>query len=179
MLQDLFEFEERLPGGMRPTWRGAVFILRIGLGWQGKLFGAMLVGTEMLMLGARQGMLLFLELTLVAMTAGAVAGTVYGIMRPLQRVSALGIWLRWSVTLFAYVLAFIRLTPSGPFTLHDPAVYPIAAGFAVLGGAFAVLVDDRSLLRPSNRKFELQQLRKRLWTRARARRLRSTGLEAG
>lgn len=173
MLQYLFEFANRLPAGLQPTYRGAIFILRMALGWQGKLLVAALLATLMLLAGAERGLVLFGELATVAILAGAAAGTLHGLFQPVQRWGGpLGTWLQWAVTLFGYVVALVFLTPKGPFFWREPTFYPLAAGFAALGGVFMVLLDDRGLDRPSPREFQILQTRKQMWTTARSKRAR-------
>lgn len=170
MLQALFEFDSQLPAWLRPTYRGAVFILGMASGWAGALFVAATLAVLMLMVGGERGLLLFGGLLIVAVSAGAVAGMLYGILDPLRTLGPFGTWLRWAVALFGYLATFVLLTPKGPFTLREPTLYPIAAGLAMLGAVVMVLLDDRRLNRPSARTFQLMQSRKRLWTTARLKR---------
>ena len=170
MLQGLLEFDSRLPAWLRPTYRGAVFILGLASGWAGALFVAAILAILMLMVGGERGLLLFGGLLLVAVCSGAVAGTLHGFLHPLATLGAFGTWLRWAVVIFGYLATFVLLTPKGPFTLREPTFYPLAAGVAVLGACFMVLLDDRGLDRPSTRRFQLEQIRKRLWTSARLKR---------
>ena len=173
MLQYLFELANRVPAGLQPTYRGAIFILRMALGWQGKLLVAALLATLILLVGAERGLVLFGELAGVAVLAGAVAGTLHGLLRSVQRWGGpLGTWLQWTVTLFGYVVTLVFLMPNGPVARGEPTFYPLAAGFAALGGVFMVLLDDRGLDRPSPREFQILQTRKQLWTTARSKRAR-------
>jgi hypothetical protein len=172
-MQRLFNLRGRVPAWLRPTYQGAILPLRLGLGWGGKLLVAALLGMLMLLLGGERGLVLFGELTLVAIAAGAVAGTLHGMLRPVQRWGGpLGTWLQWAVTCFGYVVALVFLTPNSPFFWRDPTFLPLEAGFAALGGLCMVLLDDRSLDRPSEREYQIQQSRKQLWTTARYRRSR-------
>lgn len=172
-MQRLFEFASQVPAWLRPTYQGAILPLRLALGWGGKLLVAALLGMLMLLVGAERGMVLFGELTLVAIAAGAVAGMLYGMLQPIQRWGGpLGTWLQWAVTLFGYVVALVFFTPNRPFFWRDPTFLPLAAGFAALGGLCMVLLDDRGLDRPSEREYQIQQSRKQLWTTARYRRSR-------
>jgi hypothetical protein len=173
MLQRLFAFASRLPAGLQPTYRGAIFILRMALGWQGKLLVGALLATLMLLAGAERGLVLFGELVGVAVLAGAVGGTLHRLLQPVQRWGGpLGTWLQWTVTLFGYVVALAFFTPNGPVARGEPTFYPLAAGFAALGGVLMVLLDDRGLDRPSPREFQILQTRKQLWTTARSKRAR-------
>jgi hypothetical protein len=124
------------------------------------------------LLGAPRGLLFFGKLVLVAVAAGGVAGILHGLLRPLQRWWPLGSWLYWSIVLMGFGLAVVGLTPAGPFTLAEPTFYPLAASLAALGGLVVVLLDDRSLARPSTRKFRRVRARERLWASARELRAR-------
>lgn len=172
MLERLFEYANELPAWLQPTYRGAIFILRMAFGWEGKLFVAALLATVMLLAGAERGLVLFGQLAGVSVLAGAMAGTLHGVLRPVERAGPLGTWLAWTVVLFGYVVSFVFFTRNGPFSWRDPTFYPLAAGFAALGGLVMVLLDDRSVDRPSPRQFQLLQTRKQLWTTARYKRAR-------
>jgi hypothetical protein len=173
MLRGILELDSQVPDWLRPTYRGAVFILGMAFGWAGALFVAAILALLILMLGGEQGLLLFGGLLAVAVISGAVSGTLYGMLQPLQRGGPLGSWLRWAVAIFGYFASFVLLTPKGPFTLREPTFYPLAAAVAALAALAMVLLDDRGLDRPSPRQFALQQSRKRLWTTARLRRARA------
>ncbi len=166
MLQRLFELERRMPAWVRPTYRGALFIFGMSSAWAGKLFVLTILATLMLLAGVERGLALFFGLLGVAVIAGAVGGTIRGILQPVERWGRIGTWLRWNLSIFGYVLAFGFLTPKGPFSLQDPAFYVIAAGISVLGAGCLFLLDDRRPSRPSPRRFRLLQGRERLWAAA-------------
>lgn len=168
----IFEFESRTPAWLRPTYRGAVFILGLSLGRVGKLLLLGILATLMLMAGPGPGVALFFQLLGVAVIAGAVGGTIHGVLRPLENWGRVGTWLRWALSIFGHVTAFGFLTPGGPLPMRDAMFYLGAAGFAAVGAGFLILLDDRRSGRPSPRSFRLLQNRERLWAaaeRARAR----------
>lgn len=170
MLERLLELEKRIPAWLRPTYRGALFIFGMSSGLGGKLFVAVILATLMLLAGAERGLALFLGLALVAVIAGAVAGTLRGILKPLDDWGRPGGWLRSAVTIFGFITTGVFLTPEGPFARADPTFYPVAAAFAALAAGFFVLLDDRRPGRLSPHKFASRQ---RLWTASRQARLRS------
>lgn len=165
MLQELFELEWRLPAGLRPTFRGARFVFGMALGWAGKLFMLSILATLMLLAGPGRGMVLFLGLLAVAAAAGAVAGAVHGSLRRMSRWGQLGIWLRWTLSIFACIIAVALLTPKGPLSL-DPTFFIVAAGCSALAACGLTLLDDRKPTRPSPRRFRMRQSRERLWAAA-------------
>jgi hypothetical protein len=166
MLQRLFELESKLPVWLRPTFRGAIFILGMGFGWAGKLFVLGILATLMLLAGAGRGLALFCGLLGVAVIAGAAGGTIRGILQPIERWGLIGSWLRWTLSLFGYVLAFGFLTPEGPFSRQYPTFYAIEAGICALAAVGPLLLDDRRPGSPSPRKFLALQRRERLWAAA-------------
>jgi hypothetical protein len=166
MLQRLFDLEGKLPAWLRPTYRGALFILGMSLGWAGKLFTLAILATLMLLAGVGPGLALFCGLLAVAMIAGAAGGTIRGLLQPLERWGPIGSWLRWTLSIFGFVAAFGLFTPQGPFSRQYPTYYAIAAGICALGAAGLLLLDDRRLARPSSRSFRLLQGRERLWAAA-------------
>jgi hypothetical protein len=166
MLQRLFDLEAKLPAWLRPTYRGALFLLGMGLGWAGKLFALGILATLMLLAGAGRGLALFSGLLAVAIIAGAVGGTIRGILQPVERWGPIGTWLRWTLSIFAYVAAFGFLTPEGPFSRQYPAFYVFAAGTCALGAGGLLLLDDRRWGRPSPHRFRAIQRRERLWAAA-------------
>jgi len=166
MLEHMLEFEERLPAGLRPTYRGATFIFGMGRGVAGRLFVLVILATLMLLAGANRGLALFFGLLGVALLAGAVAGTLHGILRPVERAGLLGTWLCWTITSFGYITAFGLLTPRGPVSLRDPTFYAFAAIISGLSAICLTLLDDRGPGRPTPRRFQSLQSRQRLWAAA-------------
>lgn len=182
VVQRIFELEGRTPAWLRPTYRGAVFILGLSLGGVGKIFVLGILGTLMLMAGASPGVALFLRLLGVAVIAGAVGGTIHGVLRSLENWGRVGTWLRWALAIFGHLTAFGFLTPGGPLPMRDAMFYVGAAGFAAVGAGFLILLDDRRSGRPSPRSFRLLQNHERLWAaaeRARARMQSRQGPEGG
>ena len=165
MLQELFEFERRISAWLRPTYRGALFIFGMAIGWAGKLFILSILATLMLLTGVERGIGLFLELLGVAVGAGAVAGTVHGILHPLEQDGQLGTWVRWTCSVLTYLVTVAFLTPKGPLSL-DPTFIPFAAAVSAIAAACLILLDDRKPTRPSLRRFRLLQSRKRMWAAA-------------
>jgi hypothetical protein len=172
MLQDLFEFETCVPAWLRQTYRGALFIPGMASRREGKLLVGATLAMLLLLLGPVQGLVFFGKLGLVAIGAGAVAGTLHGVLRPVERWWPLGAWVHWTVVILGFGMTVVALTPGGPFTLREPTLYPVAAGFAALAGLAVVLLDDRRLGRSSPRKFRRLQSRERLWANARELRTR-------
>jgi hypothetical protein len=166
MLKRMFGLESRLPGWLRPSYRGALFILGMGLGWTGKLLVVLLLATLMLIAGAAPGFVLFFRLLGIAILAGAAAGTIHGVLSPLDAWGHFGAWLRWSLSIFGYTIAIGCLMTSGPFSAGDPALYAFAAGISILGAVCLVLLDDRRLSRPSPPRLRALQGREKLWARA-------------
>jgi hypothetical protein len=177
LLYRIFDFEVRLPPPSRPVYRGAVFILGMGLGLRGKLLIVAMLGALIYLLGPLHGPLLFLELVLLAMAAGALAGVVYGLLGPLTHVGDFGVWLRWALAIYGYVLILAASLRHGPFAIRDPSVHLIAWIFAALGALGMVLTDDRGASRLSPRQFKLLQNRvllraapRRMWAAMRRKR---------
>ena len=167
------ELERRLPARWHPTYQGAVCFLGLGSGAAGKLYVLTLLLTLILLVGPGLAVVLFLGVLGVTMVAGAVGGTIHGLLRPLDRLGRAGTWLRWLIAIFAALVASAVLAPDGPFNLDDPALYVAALGAAVLGAGGLLLLDDRRPGRPTPRRFEYLLKRDRLWAaadRARARR---------
>ena len=178
MLRRLFELEPKLPAWLRPTFRGALLILGMSFGWAGKLFALSILATLMLLAGAGRGLALFFGLLGVAVLAGAAGGMIRGILEPMERWGPLGSWLRWTLSIFGYVVAFGFLTPEGPFSRQYPTFYAIAAGFCALGAGCLLLLDDRRPGRPSPRRFLSIRRRERLWAAAARGRARLRGRPA-
>ena len=171
MLQDLLELECQMPAWLRPTYRGALFIFGMSVGWAGKLFTLSILATLTLLAGVEGGVLLFLGSLAVAMGAGAAAGTVHGILYPLERLGQLGTWLRWAGSSFACLVAIPVLAPKGPLSL-DPTFFSLAAAVSALSAGCLILLDDRRPTRPSFRRFQSRQRRARLFAAARGARAR-------
>ena len=113
MLQYLSEIEPDLPGWLRPTFRGALFSFGITTGTIGKLFVLLLVATLVYMAGVAQGALLFVQLFGVTIAAGAVGGTMHGLLWRAEDWGRIGIWLRWVFSILAYITTFGILAPAG------------------------------------------------------------------
>ncbi|HTL06485.1 MAG TPA: hypothetical protein VL241_12100 [Gemmatimonadales bacterium] len=178
MLEELLELESRLTPALRPTYRGALFIFGLAQGWAGKLLMLAVLAVLLLLAGVPAGALLFLEFLGVAVVAGAAAGTLHGRLHRLVSWGQLGTWLRWSATIFAYLLAVALLTPRGPFSL-DPTFLRFAAVVSALAAGLLVLLDDRRPARPSERRFQIRQRRERLWSASRRMRARLGGALRG
>jgi len=166
MLQGMFEFESQMPAWLRPTYRGAFFILGMSFGWPGKLLVLTILATLMLMAGAAPGSGLFVGLLGIAVMAGAVSGTIHGVLHPLDHWGRFGAWLRWTLTIFGYVVAFGSLMWWGPFSVGDPGLYAVAAGISTLGAGCLMLLDERRPSRPTPRRLRLLQDRERMWAAA-------------
>jgi hypothetical protein len=159
LLYRIFDFEVRIPQALRAPYRGAVFILGMGLGLRGKILIVATLGAMVFLLGPWQGPLLLLLLALTAMAAGALAGVVYGALHPLARAGDFGVWLRWGLAIDVYLVTLAIFLPRGPFSVRDPAFHLIAWVFSALGALGLVLTDDRGASRLSPRQFKLMQNR--------------------
>jgi hypothetical protein len=166
MVARLFELEERLPAWLRPTYRGALFILGMSFGVAGKLFVLAMLATLMLLAGAARGLGLFFELLGVAVLAGAAGGAIHGILQPVESWGRIGAWLRWALAIFGYVTTFALFAPAGPLAVQDSAFVAIATGAAALGAGCLILLDDRRPGRPSPKRFRFLRDRKQLWAAA-------------
>lgn len=162
----IFEWEHRLPAWLRPTYRGAFFILGMSIGPTGKLFVLTLLATLLLMGGAVAGLVLFLRLLAVAVVAGGAAGAIQGALHRMDDWGGVGTWLRWTSSIFGYVVVFGFLTPNWPFSLLDPALYVLAAGISTVGAGCLMVVDDRRPGRLTPRRFQLLQNRELMWVSA-------------
>lgn len=172
MLRRMFALEGRIPEWGRPTYRGAVFILGMMSGWLGKLFVFLMAATLILMAGPGPGLALFFTLLGVSLVAGAVGGAIHGLLHEMDHWGRAGTWIRWTVAIFGYVVAFGSLTPQVPVSFLDPALYALAAVISILGAGVVILLDERRSNRPSPRRFQWLKDRERLWAesdRARAR----------
>lgn len=158
--------EHWLPDWLHPTYRGAVCVFGLGVGAAGKLFVLIVVATLMLLVGPGVGVILFLRLLGVTVAAGAVGGTVHGIVRSLDRWGRIGVWVSGFLAILGAITASIILTPHGPFSLPDPGVQVLALGLAGVGAGALLLVDDRRPGRPTPRRFLQLQNRDRLWAAA-------------
>lgn len=168
-LYRIFDQEIRLPPPARYAYRGAVFLLGMGLGLRGKILILAMLSALIFLLGPLQGPLLLLVLTLLAMATGALAGVVYGLLGPAARAGDFGVWFRWAVSIYVYLALFTIALRQGPFSIEDPYFHMIAWVFAALGGLGMVLTDDRGASRLSPRQFKL--LQNRLLLRAAPRRM--------
>lgn len=179
LLYRIFDFEIRVPPLLRSPYRGAVFILGMLLGIRGKILLLATIAALVFQVGPLHGILLLLVLTIVAMAAGGIAGGVYGLLPHLVRAGDFGVWLRWVISIYAYLAALTVLIPQGPFTLEDPAFHRVAALFSMVGALGIVLTDDRGAARLSPRNFRLLQNRillraapRRMWYVTRRKRAR-------
>ena len=157
LLYRIFDFECRLPPPARPAYRGAVFILGMGLGLRGKILIVAMFSALIFLLGPLNGPLLLLVMTLMAMAADALAGVVYGLLDPMARAGDFGVWFRWAISIYVYLVILTMAFPRGPFSIEDPSFHLIAAIFSALGALGMVLTDDRGASRLSPRQFKLLQ----------------------
>ena len=157
LLYRIFDLEIRLPQPSRPAYRGAVFILGMGLGLRGKLLMVAMFSALIFLLGPLHGPLLLIGLTLLAMAAGTLAGVVYGLLHPLAKGGDFGVWFRWALSIYVYLAILTVSLPQGPFSIRDSSFHLIAWVFAALGGLGLVLTDDRGASRLSPRQFKLLQ----------------------
>jgi hypothetical protein len=157
LLYRIFDVEIRIPHPSRPAYRGAVFILGMGLGLRGKILIVAMFIALVFLLGPVRGPLLLLVLTLIAMAAGLLAGVVYGLLHPLAKAGDFGVWLRWALSIYAYLVVLTAFFPHGPFSIGDPVFHLIAWIFCALGALGLVLTDDRGASRISPRQFKLMQ----------------------
>ena len=155
LLLRLFDFEARLPGFLKPAFRGAVFLFGLGFGPLGKLFFAAVLVVLMLIAGPGHGLRLFAGMFAVAMVAGAGGGIVAGLLEPLGRLGRGGEWCRWVLAIFAFLLLGSLLAPGIPFALPDPAFYWVACSIAAVGAAGLVWTDDRGPHRLPPHQFRL------------------------
>ena len=93
------------------------------------------------------------------MAAGALAGTVYGLLYPLAKAGDFGVWLRWALSIYGYLVILTASFRHGPFSTGDPVFHLIAWIFSALGALGLVLTDDRGASRLSARQFKLLQNR--------------------
>jgi hypothetical protein len=159
LLYRIFDFEIRLPPPARPTYRGAMFILGMALGLRGKLLILAMLTALIFILGPWHGPLLLVTMTLIAMAAGALAGTLYGLLYPLAKAGDFGVWLRWALSIYGYLVILTASFRHGPFSTGDPVFHLIAWIFSALGALGLVLTDDRGASRLSARQFKLLQNR--------------------
>jgi hypothetical protein len=172
----LFDLEVRLPGWLQSPFRGAVFIFGLLLGWQGKLFLLAVVGVLIAQAGPVHGMGILGKFLGIAMVAGGAAGMVSGVFEPLGRTGRLGEWFRWTLTIFAYLVAISLLLPAVPFALPDPVFFWVAGILSTLGALGMVYTDDRGRSRLPPHQFllvrNLASIRvapSRIWVEAKAR----------
>jgi hypothetical protein len=158
----IFDAEEYLPAWVRPTYRGSVFILGLAIGRIGKLLTTSLLAALMLMTGVVRGAGVFLSVVGATMLAGAVAGTMHGILGWMDRYGRPGAWVQWVASLFVFMAALTLVGPMQLLSLAEPLFYPMAGTLAALGALALVLDDDRRPGRPSPHEFRLRQGRARL-----------------
>jgi len=158
----IFDSEQYLPEWVRPSYRGAVFILGMVIGRVGKVVAACLLVALMLMAGVGRGAGVFLAMIGATVLAGLASGTVSGILSWLNRYGRLGGWVQWTASIFAFIAVLSLFGPMRLLPLSEPVFYLIAGSLSVLGALAMVLDDDRSAGRPSPREFRLLQGRIRL-----------------
>lgn len=145
-----FDFELRVPGWVRPAYRGAVFLFGMMMGRGGKVLVVTVLAVLVGLAGPLRGVLVFFVFIAVAMIAGAVAGLVHGLLQPLQRRGRLGTWVTWGLVILAYLAT---LSLFAPFSIRDPFLLLVLGGASALGALGMVLLDDRAHNRPSPRTF--------------------------
>jgi len=158
----IFDAELYLPEWARPSYRGAVFLFGMIIGWVGKIVAACLLLALMLMTGAGPGTGVFLAVIGATMLAGTVAGTVSAILSWLDRFGRVGGWFQWAASLYAFIAILSLFGPMRLLPLSEPLFHLIAGSLSVLGALAMVLDDDRAAGRPSPREFRLLQGRIRL-----------------
>lgn len=158
----IFDAELSLPEWARPSYRGAVFLFGMMIGWVGKIVAACLLLALMLMTGIGPGAGVFLAVIGAIVLAGTVAGTVSGVLTWLDRFGRVGGWVQWAASIYAFMAVLSLFGPMRLLPLSEPLFHLIAGGLSVLGGLAMVLDDDRSAGRPSPREFRLLQGRIRL-----------------
>jgi hypothetical protein len=158
----IFDAELYLPEWARPSYRGAVFIFGMIIGWVGRIVAACLLLALMLMTGVGPGAGVFLALIGAMVLAGTVAGTVSGILSWLDRFGRAGGWFQWAASIFAFIAVLSLFGPMRLLPLSEPLFHLIAGSIALLGGLAMALDDDRAAGRPSPREFRLLQGRIRL-----------------
>ena len=154
-LYQLFDLEARLPGWLRPPYRGAVFIFGLILGWHGKLFLLAVLASLLILAGVDEGLRLLSLFLGISILAGGAAGVVSGVLEPLGRTGRLGEWFRWVLTIFAYLAVISLLLPPVPFALPDPIFFWAAGTLSALGGLAMVFTDDRGKSRLPPHQFRL------------------------
>lgn len=142
-------------------------MLGLGRGIAGRLYVVAMIAALGLMVGPAQGVVVFLGIVGVTMGAGAVGGTIHGLLRPLGRRGRAGSWVQWFAALLGAFVGSVLLTPRGPFSLEDPNVWIIAIGLATVGAGTMVMLDDRRPGRLTPLQFRWLQHRDRRWSSAR------------
>jgi hypothetical protein len=177
LLYRIFDFEIKVPQPSRALYRGAVFILGMGLGLRGKILIVAILSALIFLLGPLHGPLLLIVMTLIAMAAGALAGVVYGLLNPLAKAGDFGVWFRWALSIYVYLVVLTAFFPQGPFSIGDPVFHLIAGVFSALGALGMVITDDRGAGRLSPRQFKMLQNKvllraapRRMWARMRRKR---------
>jgi hypothetical protein len=168
-----FDFELRLPGWVRPTYRGAVCLFGMLMGRGGRILFATVLAVLVGLAGPLRGVLMVLIFVAVATIAGAVAGLVHGILQPVQRRGRLGTWITWDLVILAYLgtLAFFA-----PFSIRDPFILWALGSASALVALGMIHLDDRADDRPSPRAFARLRHRglllaapERMWARTQSR----------
>lgn len=163
MSPHVFAFERRLPAWIRPTCRGAVCCLGLGRGVVGTLYVTALIAVLMLLVGPRHALVLFGWIVAVAMVAGAVGGTIHGLLRGLEQRGRPGLWWRWVGTLLGVGACAVLLTPQGPFRVGEVMTWVVAVVIAGLGAAGLVLWDGRRPGRLTAHQFQWLEDRDQRW----------------
>lgn len=162
-MQRIFEFENRLPPWLRPTYRGALLVSGMGFGVSGKVVVLAMLGPWIILLGVGPTAALFVKTIVLVVMAGAVGGTIHGLLRPLENWGRTGVWGRWFLAAFGFAVTLAVITPGAPLSPGESTLYVLAAGFAVLVAGCLVFIDDRRAGRPTPDRFRRLQNRERLW----------------
>lgn len=113
-------------------------MLGLGAGMAGKLYVVAVVAMRMFVVGARNGLVPLLWMVGVMMIAGAVGGTVHGLLWRLEGRGRPGSWLWWVGTLLGACAAAVLLTPRGPFRIGESMTWILAVAISGLSAGFMV-----------------------------------------
>lgn len=163
MLHNLFELEHRSPAWLRPTFRGALLVVGLGVSETGRLLALVFLGTLTVIVGVVPAASLFLTLFLLTTLAAAAAGTIQGLLEPLEDGGRSGVWLRWFLSGFGFMVILIAITPGAPLAALEPLAGLLATIFGVTVATAALLADPRQSGRPTPERFRRLQNRERLW----------------